>query len=261
MKTQTLTLDQVKEKCPTAFTMQASPSTTTERYTHIPTSVVIEDLMKLGWEPTDAKQVKARKNIGYQKHLITFTNPNIMIKGESGDDVQPTVLLTNSHDGKNAFHFQVGLIRFVCENGLVISDQDFAKVQIRHTGYTFEELQSKIVSVIEKLPNLVEKINTFKSTELSDEQMVEFATRASKLRFNNDKSETTVDINGLLIVERNEDKGNNLWAVFNRVQEKLISGNFNYGRKNRKARSIKNFTQDLNINKELWEVANDYALA
>jgi hypothetical protein len=261
MKTQTLTLDQVKEKCPTAFTMQASPSTTTERYTHIPTSVVIEDLMKLGWEPTDAKQVKARKNIGYQKHLITFTNPDIMIKGESGDDVQPTVLLTNSHDGKNAFHFQVGLIRFVCENGLVISDQDFAKVQIRHTGYSFEELQSKIVSVIEKLPNLVEKINTFKSTELSDEQMVEFATRASKLRFNNDKSETIVDINGLLVVERNEDEGNNLWAVFNRVQEKLISGNFNYGRKNRKARSIKNFTQDLNINKDLWEVANEYALA
>ena len=261
MKTQTLTLDQVKEKCPTAFTMQASPSTTTERYTHIPTSVVIEDLMKLGWEPTDAKQVKARKNIGYQKHLITFTNPDIMIKGESGDDVQPTVLLTNSHDGKNAFHFQVGLIRFVCENGLVISDQDFAKVHIRHTGYSFEELQSKIVSVIEKLPNLVEKINMFKSTELSDEQVIEFATRASKLRFNNDKSETTVDINGLLSIERVEDEGNNLWSVFNRVQEKLIKGNFNYGRKNRKARSIKNFTQDLNINKELWEVANEYAFA
>ena len=261
MKTLTLTLDQVKEKCPTAFTMQASPETTTERYTHIPTSVVIEDLMKLDWQPTEAKQVKARKNIGYQKHLITFTNPNIMIKGEGGDDVQPTVLLTNSHDGKNAFHFQVGLIRFVCENGLVVSDQDFAKVSIRHTGYSFEELQSKITGVIEKLPNLVEKINVFKTTELSNEQVVEFATKASQLRFNNEKSETVVDINGLLIVERTEDEGNDLWSVFNRVQEKLINGNFSYGRKNRKARSIKNFTQDLNINKDLWEMANDYVLA
>jgi hypothetical protein len=52
-----------------------------------------------------------------------------------------------------------------------------------------------------------------------------------------------------------------LWSVFNRVQEKLISGNFSYGKKNRKARSIKNFTQDLNINKELWEMANEYVLA
>ena len=183
-----------------------------------------------------------------------------MIKGEGGDDVQPTVLLTNSHDGKNAFHFQVGLIRFVCENGLVVSDQDFAKVSIRHTGYSFEELQSKITGVIEKLPNLVEKINVFKTTELSNEQVVEFATKASQLRFNNDKSETVVDINGLLIVERVEDEGNDLWSVFNRVQEKLINGNFSYGRKNRKARSIKNFTQDLNINKDLWEMANDYVL-
>ena len=54
---------------------------------------------------------------------------------------------------------------------------------------------------------------------------------------------------------------NELWSVFNRVQEKLINGNFSYGRKNRKARSIKNFTQDLNINKDLWEMANDYVLA
>ena len=101
----------------------------------------------------------------------------------------------------------------------------------------------------------------FKSTELNDEQIVEFANKASQLRFNNDKSETYVDINGLLQIERVEDEGNNLWSVFNRVQEKLISGNFSYGKKNRKARSIKNFTQDLNINKELWEMANEYVLA
>lgn len=261
MNTTTLTLDQVKQLCPTAFTDKGSPDTTTERYTHIPTSVVVEDLMKLGWFPTSAKQVKARKNVGYQKHLITFTNPDIMIKGDNGDDVQPTVLLTNSHDGKNAFNFRVGLIRFVCENGLVISDQDFSNVQIRHVGYTFEELKLKIKEVIEKLPNLVEKINMFKATELSEEQVIDFANKASQLRFDNEKSETYVDINGLLNIERVEDEGSNLWSVFNRVQEKLIKGRFNYGTKNRKARPIKNFSQDLNINKELWELANEYVLA
>jgi hypothetical protein len=184
-----------------------------------------------------------------------------MIKGNEGDDVQPTVLLTNSHDGKNAFNFQVGLIRFVCENGLVVSDEDYAKVQIRHVGYSFEELQTKINDVIAKLPNLVEKINTFKSTELTNDQVEDFAEKASKLRFSDSKSETYVDINGLLVIERKEDEGNNLWSVFNRVQEKLINGTFNYGRKNRKARSIKNFNQDIKINKELWELANDYVLA
>lgn len=261
MENQVLTLEQVKTLCPTAFTAEKSPETTSDRYTHIPTSVVIEDLMELGWNVTMAKQVKARKNVGYQKHLITFTNPNIMIKGEGGDDVQPTILLTNSHDGKNAFNFRVGLIRFVCENGLVISDADFNNVQIRHFGYSFEELQIKINDVISKLPNLVDKINIFKSTELNDEQVNEFALKAAQLRFNDEVSETYIDIDGLLISERKEDEGNNLWAVFNRVEEKLMNGNFTYGAKKRKARSIKNFTQDLKINKDLWELANEYILA
>jgi len=261
MENQALTLEQVRTLCPTAFTAEKSPSTTSARYTHIPTSVVIEDLMELGWNPTMAKQVKARKNVGYQKHLITFTNPNIMIKGEGGDDVQPTILLTNSHDGKNAFNFRVGLIRFVCENGLVISDADFNNVQIRHFGYSFEELQGKINDVISKLPNLVDKINIFKSTELNDDQVNEFAFKAAQLRFNDEISDTYIDINGLLTIERDADAGNNLWAVFNRVEEKLMNGNFTYGTKKRKARSIKNFSQDLKINKDLWELANEYVLA
>ena len=95
--TTTLTLEQIKEKCPTAFTAQKSPDTTTDRYTHIPTSVVIEDLMKLGWEPTSAKQVKARKEEtrGFQKHLVLFRNNDVVINGADGDTVFPQILLTN----------------------------------------------------------------------------------------------------------------------------------------------------------------------
>ena len=44
-----------------------------------------------------------------------------IINGKDGDTVFPQVLLTNSHDGKNAFTFTAGLFRMICENGLVIS--------------------------------------------------------------------------------------------------------------------------------------------
>lgn len=255
--TPTLTLNEVKALCPTAFTEEKSPTTTTDKYLHIPTSVVIEDLISLGWFPSSAKEVKARKNVGYQKHLITFTNPNILIEAD-GDDVQPTILLTNSHDGKNAFHFRVGLIRFVCENGLVISDGDFCNVNIRHMGYTFSELQNRIQEVVENLPNVVNKINLFKETILTDEQIQDFAKKAIKLRFDNEKSDMIVDIEGLLKVERSVDEGNSLWVIFNRIQEKFIKGRFTYGDKNRKARKIKNFTQDIQINKNLWELSSEY---
>ena len=51
--------------------------------------------------------------------------------------------------------------------------------------------------------------------------------------------------------------GNDVWSVFNVVQEKIIHGGFDYisGTKVRKARKVKNFKQDQKINKELFELA------
>jgi hypothetical protein len=247
-----LTLDQIREQAPTVFATEKL-STLTDKYIQTPTSRVVEDLMNLGWEVTKAQEVKARKNKGFQKHMVIFRHPDIMIKGKNGDDAQPQILLTNSHDGKNAFNFRVGLFRFVCENGLVISDADFSNVSIRHINYTFESLQAQVNELISKLPGLVDKINLFKSTTLTEQQMVDFATKAVGLR-----NKATVNIMDVLNAERDADQGNDLWAVFNRVQEKIINGGYGYGRKNRKARSIKNFQQDIKVNEELFELAGQY---
>jgi hypothetical protein len=247
-----LTLDQIREQAPTVFATEKL-STLTDKYIQTPTSRVVEDLMNLGWEVTKAQEVKARKNKGFQKHMVIFRHPDIMIKGKNGDDVQPQILLTNSHDGKNAFNFRVGLFRFVCSNGLVVSDGDFSNVSIRHINYTFESLQAQVNELISKLPGLVDKINLFKSTTLTEQQMVDFATKAVGLR-----NKATVNIMDVLNVERDADQGNDLWAVFNRVQEKIINGGYGYGRKNRKARSIKNFQQDIKINEQLFELAESY---
>ena len=174
-----------------------------------------------------------------------------MIKGKDGDDSFPQILLTNSHDGKAAFNFRVGIFRLVCSNGLVISDADFNNVSIRHINYTFETLQTKIQEVIAKLPGLVQKINLFKSTELTETQMIDFAAKASALR-----TKQRVNVLDLLSAERDEDRGNDLWLVFNRVQEKLLGGSYKAG--NRKARSVKNFQKDIQINEQLFELAESY---
>jgi hypothetical protein len=62
---------------------------------------------------------------------------------------------------------------------------------------------------------------------------------------------------------RNEDAGNSLWKVFNRVQERLVQGNFVYNngnpRKSRKARSIKNLKRDIEFNEKLFFLATMYA--
>jgi hypothetical protein len=105
-------------------------------------------------------------------------------------------------------------------------------------------------------------MNKMKQIEMSQDAAVEFARKAIATRFKEDEIDNiSVDINQLLMPTRNEDTGNDLWSVFNVVQEKILEGDFNYtfGVKVRKARKIKNFNQDLKINKELFNLALEYA--
>jgi hypothetical protein len=251
-------LVEIQEQCPSAFTLASAPNLSTN-YTHIPTSQVIEDMIILGWTPVSAQEVRARKGKGFQKHIIRFQNRNITINGNDGDDVFPELLLTNSHDGKNAFHLRVGLYRLVCTNGLVIADSEFSNVSIRHMGYTFDELRKQVLVMLDTLPNLVQKINTFRDTPLSEEQIIDFALKATELRWKNKNIKLNID--ELIASERNQDDDPNLWNVFNRIQEKLINGGIKYtnNKKVRKIRALKNFTADLLFNSELWHLAEEYS--
>jgi hypothetical protein len=256
-----LSKEEIKSKAPSVFTSTAAQGVS-EKYTHIPTSNVIEDMDLLGWKVVDAKEVKARKGIGFQKHLLVFRNEDVVINGADGDTVFPQILLTNSHDGKNSFTFTAGLFRMICENGLVVSTEQFEDVKMRHMGYTFEELQEQIKGMVERLPLTVESMNKMKQIEMSQDAAIEFARKAVATRFKEDEIDNiSVDINTLLAPTRKEDEGNDLWSVFNVVQEKILDGDFNYtfGVKVRKARKIKNFSQDLKINKELFNLALEYA--
>jgi len=250
MTNHTYTLDQIRQIAPSVFTTEKAPHLT-DKYIQTPTSRVVEDLMNLGWKVTKAQEVRSRKYKGFQKHVVVFRNPDIMIKGKDGDDAFPQILLTNSHDGKAAFNFRVGIFRLVCSNGLVISDADFNNVSIRHINYTFESLQAKVAEMIAKLPNLVNKINTFKQTQLTEEQMKDFATKAMQLR-----TKQQVNVLEILTADRPQDQGNDLWVVFNRIQEKLLGGSYRAGQ--RKARSVRNFQKDIELNEQLFELAGSY---
>ena len=251
---------EIKNRANSIFTTTGSPSTS-DKYAHISTEKIIDDMELLGWGVVDAKQVKARKSVGFQKHLVVFRNSEIVIDGADGDTVFPQILLTNSHDGKNAFTFTAGLFRMICENGLVVCNQEFENLKIRHYGYDFEELEKTINAMVEKLPLTVESMNRFKTTVLNSNQMLDFAKRALNSRFTDSELEhITIDLNDLLTPSREEDKGNDMWSVFNTVQEKLTHGLFNYGygSKNRKARKIKNFTKDMELNNKLYQLANEF---
>ena len=258
-----LTKANIMSMAPSVFAESPSDEVS-KHYTHIPTERVIDDMEVLGWKPIEAKQVAARTKHtkGFQKHLLVFRNDDVVINGEDGDTVYPQIMLTNSHDGKNSFQFQAGLYRMICSNGLVIADEQFESVKMRHMGYSFEDLQDMIKEMVGKLPLTVESMNKMKAIEMAEDQILAFAKDALNARFTKkEMNRIEVDLKELTTPTRKEDKGSDLWSVFNVVQEKLIEGDFQYraGGKVRQARVIKNFKQDMKINKELFNVALEYA--
>ena len=65
-------------------------------------------------------------------------------------------------------------------------------------------------------------------------------------------------IEDILEPKRKEDEGDDLWRVFNVVQEKITQGEFSAalkGAKVRKVRKIKSFEKDLKVNKDLFQLA------
>ena len=101
-------------------------------------------------------------------------------------------------------------------------------------------------------------MNTLKGKKLSQEEKEKFALEAIGLRF--DTNGKNFELQTILEPTRNEDKGDDMWSVYNVIQEKLIHGLFDYGvgAKFRKARKIKNFQQDTKLNQELYELALSY---
>lgn len=261
-----MTKEDLNKVCPLAFASTPTNPNVSGKYLHVNTETIIDDLAKLNWFPVTASQRKARKgntNTIFSKHMISFQNPDIMIKGADGDDAFPRIILTNSHDGFNSFQFAVGIFRLVCSNGLVVADEQFSDFRIRHSGYTFEELRGVVSAAVNDLPNKVEVLNQMKQRILTDEEKMKLALDAMLLRSAKlpDGVKVGYDdetLRDILEPKRQADKGDDLWKVFNVIQEKVTQGGFSAalsGAKVRKVRKIKSFEKDLKVNKELFKLA------
>jgi len=257
-----LSKDQVKALAPVAFATEPTSNKVSDKYLHVNTETIIDDLAKLGWLPVTASQRKARtsdKTTIFSKHMVSFQNPDLMIKGKNGDDAYPRIILTNSHDGFNSFQFRVGIYRLVCSNGLVVADEEFSAFRIRHKGYTFQELRGVVAQAVADLPNKVEILNKMQLRELTPVEQRQLAIDAMQLRTNRiDAIWDEETIQDVLTPTRDADKGNDLWKVFNVIQEKITQGGYSAalnGAKVRKVRKIKSFEKDLEVNQKLFKLA------
>jgi hypothetical protein len=255
-----LTKEQIREQSPLVFATAPTNPDVSGKYLFVNTETIIDDLAKLNWFPVTAAQRKGRGDSTiFSKHMVSFQNPDIKITSSDGDDAFPRIILTNSHDGMQAFKFSVGIFRLVCSNGLVIADEKFSDFKIKHKGYSFVELRNVVRQAVEDLPSRVEVMNDMRDRILTPEEKNKLALDALLIRAGVKTLEYDQEtINDILEPKRSEDKGEDLWTVFNVIQEKIINGDFHAalkGAKVRKVRKIKSFEKDIQVNKDLFKLA------
>jgi hypothetical protein len=252
---QELSKEEIQLNAPSVYSSGPS-SKVSAKYTFIPTTTIMEDLGKGGWNVYEATQRNSRTEGGlYTKHMLRFRNEDIPMV----DDIIPEIVLTNSHDGRNAFNLHAGLFRLVCSNGLVIADQTFEKVKIKHQWYSMKEIQSITDKVLTSIPTIMGCVDDFKKTILTDTVKKDFAKKAILTRWK--EGQDFLPLDELLKPIRQDDRGDELWKVFNVIQEKILTGGITYqlasGRQ-QTVRELTNIDQRLAVNKKLWTLAEDY---
>jgi hypothetical protein len=211
-------------------------------------------LLDNGFELTEARanRVRSNNNESYAKHRLTFVHPRF--KGNFDNELRPTFTVINSHNRTSALALALGLIRFICDNGLIRGDI-VGSYKFYHTARNpVDTVMEGVFRLINEVAPTIDMISEMKVKQLSWDQQREFAVVASQVR-----GITTFNPS-ILDVQREEDNANDVWTVYNRLQENLMSGNYKIRKasKMRKARPIKGITQDFDVNTKLWNLALEY---
>lgn len=230
-----------------------------EKYHFISTISVVDEIRSYGWYPVSASETQVRDEAkeGFQQHCVRFRELDDFLNPE---DNVIELLLFNSHDRSKKFSISAGVYRFVCANGLVIADSVFDSYDIKHIGDKENEVKNAVDSVVKAKEKIMDKITLFENTMLSESEKESFARASIPLRF---EKHLQVNYKDLLEPNRISDNKSDLYTVFNTIQEHLIRGNISgvnkiTGRKFT-SKEIKSISTDAQINKSLWQMAENIA--
>lgn len=254
MSVRPLSNEQLKNQAPALFTEEPHFDVSS-KYHFIPTIDVIEEIKANNWYPMSVSvaNVRDEKKEGYQQHCVRFRHfEDLLNPGENAIEL----LLFNSHDRSKSFSISAGIFRFVCANGLVISDSIFETYKIKHIGERDNDVLKAVNNITSVKSQLLEKIERLESINLSNQEKEAFAKSSIPLRFG---EHLEVDPKDLLLPLREEDFKDDLYTTLNVIQENLLRGNITGVNKDTKRRftskEITSISKDTQINKSLWDMA------
>jgi hypothetical protein len=210
---------------------------------YIPTLDVVTKLQDEGWQLSGVAEQRG-KNRKTSNNYVQLQHPDFAIKNNKGkDEAYTSITISNSCNGLQPLQMSLGMFRQVCSNGMIRFDEHAESQTIKHTEINSRDLDRFVISMNSKANTLLTEVNEMKHRGLSIKDMRKLAIEAARLRYDNlDK----INIDNLFAVNRVEDESNDLWTVFNRIQENLTH-------------DVSNMNENIRLNQQLFSLVESFA--
>ena len=246
-----LTHEELMQYTPSVFGEDKHTSRS-EKYSYIPTITLLENLRREGFEPFFACQSRVRdpERRDYTKHMLRLRRA-----GQITGQQVPEIIVLNSHGGESSFQLLPGVFRSVCTNSLVCG-QSFGEIRVPHRGNIVEKVIEGAYDVLNVFDRVEEKREAMQSLLLPPPAQLALAKAALTYRFGEEHQPVTTA--QVLTPRRREDYGQDLWSVWNTLQENLLKGGLP-GRtakgKRSHTRAVNGIDGDVKLNRALWVMA------
>lgn len=257
-----LPLDDIAKLCPSVLA-ETSHDSRSDRYTFISTYDILRGLGREGFHPHFIMQggSKDENKRSFTKHLIRFRSENSNAIAVGGSVYE--VCLLNSHDGSTSQQMFGGFFRFACKNGTIFFDGAATAFKLPHKGNVLDKVIDGAFTVVQNGKLARDHVDNFQSITVNHDERMAFATAAATLRFDD---ESPIQPERLLDTRRVDDRGSDLWSMFNVVQENTLRGGIGYtadngrgGVTNRHTRPVRSVDGDVKLNRALWTLAEEMA--
>ncbi|EBM1620314.1 DUF945 domain-containing protein [Salmonella enterica] len=246
-----LTHEELMQYTPSVFGEDKHTSRS-EKYSYIPTIPLLENLRREGFEPFFACQSRVRDpgRRDYTKHMLRLRRA-----GQITGQQVPEIIILNSHGGESSFQLLPGVFRSVCTNSLVCG-QSFGEIRVPHRGDIVGKVIEGAYEVLGVFDRVEEKREAMQSLLLPPPAQQALAKAALTYRFGEEHQPVTTA--QVLTPRRREDYGQDLWTVWNTLQENLLKGGLP-GRtvqgKRTHTRAVNGIDGDIRLNRALWVMA------
>ena len=242
---------------PSVFSETHSPKMS-DKYVHIKTSDILERFRDMGWDVASVNAPRHSKAPEFARHALRLRHKDFPSLDK--DSVIPELIVLNSHNGSWALRIMPGMYRMACCNGIVAGSV-WDGITLKH--YNLRNLEDKVQEATGHMESLTHKLSgtvkDWMQVEVPYEDQTALAKEAIQIRWG-DRNPVTTD--QLLEARRNEDRGSDLWHVFNRIQENLTQGGFtgkSSNGRNLRISMVRNVKRDFKFNNDLFRIASEYA--